>query len=122
MIDILNLTQHPATEEQISAGVVEPENKKAIQDLLTFTGIPTREEIVDRAKKLAEIAHEFGASKTMIGGVPYLMGPLEKELRFAGIIPVYAYSDRVSIEEIIDGKVVKKSIFKHLGFVESASI
>jgi len=32
---IINLTQHQATQEQFEAGVVEPANKKLIQELLT---------------------------------------------------------------------------------------
>lgn len=119
---ILNLTQHMATPEQHSAGVVEPTDKNKVQVLLTFTGIPQRAEILDRCHSLVSLAKLEGATHAMIGGAPYLMGPLEKELRFARIVPLYAFSERVSVEEVVDGKTVKKSVFRHVGFVESAVI
>ena len=49
----------------------------------------------------------------MIGGAPYLMAELEMALGWVGIIPLYAFSVRVSSEK--DG--VKTSVFRHLGFV-----
>lgn len=55
--------------------------------------------------------------KFMIGGAPFFMKELEEELSYIGI-PVYAFSRRESVEEVVDGKVVKRSVFKHLGFVE----
>ena len=52
---MLNLTQHEATAEQLAAGVIEPSivNKPLIQALLTFTGLPTRSEVEQRAEELA---------------------------------------------------------------------
>ena len=51
---ILNLTQHKATPEQITAGVIEPaeEDKQMIQKLLTFKDLPTPEEIYEKVKPL----------------------------------------------------------------------
>jgi hypothetical protein len=124
-IKILNITQHPATAEQIEQGVRCPHwdsvGSKKIKDLLTFSSLPTREEISKRAEGLAEIADFFRASvgldAAMIGGAPYLMSALEHALRQRGIIPVYAFSERESVESVIDGKTVKTSIFAHKGFV-----
>ena len=46
------------------------------------------------------------------------MSALEKALRDVGIKPFYSYSERVSVEEVQpDGSVVKRNVFKHLGFV-----
>jgi len=54
----------------------------------------------------------------MIGGAPYLMATLEKALREVGLNPIYAFSQRVSIDkENPDGSVTKTMVFKHLGFV-----
>ena len=56
----------------------------------------------------------------MIGGAPYFMSTLEKKLKEYGIKPLYSFSKRI-VEESEDkdtGEVVKKTIFKHLGFVE----
>jgi hypothetical protein len=115
---ILNLTQHVATPDQ---GVREPSDKKAVQALLTFSTLPTSAEIRERAEKLAAIAVAEGADAAMIGGAPYLMGPLEGALRSAGVKPMYSFSVRQSVEKTDDdGNVVKTVVFKHAGFVEAA--
>lgn len=58
--------------------------------------------------------------RAMIGGAPYLMAPLEAELKKLGIEPVYAFSERVSEETVqADGTVVKTNVFKHVGFVST---
>lgn len=119
MTKILNLTQHQATAAQVAAGVFEPNDKVTVQQLLTFDDLPSREEIRARAEALAEIAEAENASKAMVGGAPYLMGALECSLKKRGIQPLYAFSVRESIEETLPtGEVIKKNIFKHLGFVE----
>jgi len=116
---ILNLTQHKPTEEQIKAGVIEPsEIKSVIQTLLTFDAIPSKEEIEERAFRLAKIAYSEGIEKVMIGGAPYLMSSLEKYLKHLGMKPLYAFSKRVVEEINTENGVEKKVIFKHLGFVE----
>jgi hypothetical protein len=116
---ILNLTQHVASKEQIEAGVVEPQNKKAVQGFLTFVAIPTKEDIGTRAHLLAEVAKEHGHPYAMIGGAPYLMSALEGALRKVGVEPLYSFTERVSIEETqADGSVKKTSAFKHVCFIE----
>jgi hypothetical protein len=116
---ILNLTQHPATTEQVADGVIEPSNKRAVQSALTFDEIPNANEIKARAEFLAGIAKEAKVKKALIGGAPFFMSALERALIEAGITPVYAFSVRDSIEEP-DGKggVKKTNVFKHVGFVE----
>lgn len=129
---ILNLTQHNTTDEQAAQLVVAPRMcKTEIRELLTFLEIPSKEEIKLRAEKLAEIAVAEASmyagdtdnfvwiTRVMIGGAPYLMGPLEKALRECGFTPVYAFSKRES-EEIPqpDGSVKKIQVFRHTGFVE----
>ena len=119
MTKILNLTQHSTTAEQSAQGVFEPKNKATVQQLLTFETLPEKEEIRARAEALAKIAEDEGAPSAMVGGAPYLMGALEKALKKRGIQPLYAFSVRESVEETLPtGEVVKKNIFKHLGFVE----
>jgi len=118
---IINLTQHNPTPEQIAQGVVEPDsvNKKQIADLLTFNHLPTIYEIKDRARKIAEIASNFEFEFALIGGAPYLMSSLERELKARGIIPLYSFSVRRVVENLgADGRVTKTSIFEHAGFVE----
>lgn len=66
-MNIINLTQHIATQDQEDEGVFEPENKQVVQDLITFTSLPTKEDMIDRAKKLAEIALQSKANFAMVG-------------------------------------------------------
>ena len=116
---ILNLTQHTATPEQVADGVVEPKNKSAVQKLLTFDTIPTRDEIDARAEALADIAVASGCDYAMIGGAPYLMARLDLWLMDSGIAPLYSFSQRVSVERMDDsGNVVKTNVFKHVGWVK----
>jgi len=122
---ILNLTQHTATPEQKAQGVVEPGdiNKRQIQNLLTFSSIPTQREIMLRASVLAEIADGYGCDSAMIGGAPYLMSALEHELRALGIQPLYSFTLRESVEEPQpDGSVRKVAVFRHVGFVEPPEV
>ena len=120
-MQILNLTQHIATTEQLAQGVFEPVVKRQVTDRLDFTTLPTQQDITDRAEALARIAsgnNYHGVKHAMIGGAPYLMPELEKSLRRVGITPLYSFSERVS-EEVhqADGSVVKTNVFKHVGFV-----
>jgi hypothetical protein len=123
---ILNLTQHPATPDQVAAGVVEPsaEQKAEIKELLTFNSLPNRGEIERRASRLAQLARKILSERmdlqgqVMIGGAPFLMTSLEKALIEEGLRPLYAFSKREVVEEVQGGKVVKKSVFKHAGFVK----
>lgn len=116
--DVLNVTQYTATPDQVEAGVVEPENKAAVQAALTFDAIPSAEEMAQRAELLVAIAKDSGCAKAMIGGAPFFMSTLERALISAGIAPVYAFSQRESVETINkDGSVTKSQIFRHAGFV-----
>lgn len=121
---ILNLTQHMATQDQLDAGVVEPwleedNSKEFIQNYLTFQIIPTKEDMIERAKLLADIAIAHKVDKVMIGGAPFFMSILEMVLKANNITPLYAFSIRETIvESMVDGSVIKKNVFKHIGFVE----
>lgn len=119
MTTIINLTQHTATAEQVTAGVVEPANKAEIQNLLTFDEIPSKAEMRKRALALLNICREHGYSTVMLGGAPFFMGLLQDVLKLNGFKPVYAFSVRQSVDEVqADGSVVKRAVFKHAGFVE----
>jgi hypothetical protein len=118
---ILNLTQHKATYEQIEAGVVDLNNtnRAKLITLLTFNELPLIDEIIGKAIDIAAIAVEHGYKKAMIGGAPYLMSALEAALIDKGISPVYAFSKRESVEVMKDdGSVEKRTVFKHVGFVD----
>ena len=64
----------------------------------------------------AQCRSEF--ARVMIGGAPYLMGPLAAALRYHGLEPVFAFTERVSVDEVQpDGSVRKTAVFKHSGWV-----
>jgi hypothetical protein len=113
---IVNLTQHAPTPEQVEAGV-GPVIDAALP-LLNFQRIPRADELQGRAEALATLAE--GEEAAMIGGAPYLMGPLEVALKAVGVKPLYAFTMRQSVEEAQpDGTVKKTQVFKHTGFVEA---
>ena len=117
---ILNFTQHAATAEQLDAGVIDlmQHDLASLKELLNFVGLPTGEEVYERAYQIARLAENLFAETVMIGGAPYLMAELQKALQVRGITVLYAFSERVSVEKIVDGVVVKTNEFKHIGFVE----
>lgn len=116
---ILNLTQHRTSTAQYDMGVREPSEKGRIQALLTFVEIPTKQEMLERAEELADIAEDSGVGAVMLGGAPFFMGTLERELKSRDIRVFYAFSLRESQEHVNpDGTVSKTAIFRHVGFVE----
>lgn len=137
---ILNLTQHPATPDQIAAGVYDPapEERAEIVKLLTFEDIPTSHDLRTRASELAfvaaciieqryktmtpeerELDSKYGSGNcAMIGGAPYFMSALVEELSQLSIYALYAFSARESVEQVMpDGSVRKTAVFRHRGFV-----
>ena len=127
---IVNLTQHPATPDQIAAGVTDlPASlrERAVQ-LLTFPYRPDANLIESRAELLVELVHEFldthpltipnTGYPVMIGCALWLVTDLEAELLAHDFEPVYAFSRRLTIEmPQADGSVRKVTDFRHNGFV-----
>ena len=135
---ILNLTQHDATPEQIEAGVtcgdITDAQELELRKLLNFETLPTPTEVRQRAQQIAAYAAktttlvDYGGDSglcvneplrfAMIGGAPFLIAPLEEALRRVGIVPLYAFSTRESVEQVQpDGSVRKVAVFRHQGFV-----
>jgi hypothetical protein len=128
MVGLINLTQHELTPEQREFIDVECyTDRQKVKDLLTFTKLPSKADILYRALDLAAIVENIVDQDehvdlflVLIGGAPYLMKPLIEELKELGVIPVFSYTDRVSVETMQpDGSVVKTNVFKHIGFVEA---
>ena len=119
-MSILNFTQHAATAEQVAAGVIDlmQHDLASLKALLNFVGLPTRDDVYNRAYAIAALAENLFAETVMVGGAPFLMPVLQKALQMRGITVLYAFSERVSIEKIVNGVVVKTNEFKHVGFVE----
>lgn len=122
---IVNLTQHKATPEQQAAGVVDLEGEELeyLVRCLTFDDIPNRAKIRACAFNIAQNifwAKFEGARAAMIGGAPWLMGPLAAALKARGIKALFAFSVREAIEQTMpDGSVRKTAVFRHKGFVEA---
>lgn len=117
---IINLTQHASTPEQVAAGVEDlpSEQREELSKLLTFDDIPNRKDLWKRAEQIVDYAKGF--EYAMIGGAPYLVAKIEYVSVKAEICPMYAFTKRVSIENVQpDGSVIKTSIFRHEGFVEA---
>lgn len=138
----LNLTQHTASADQLEVGVLDMSKYlgNAVKALLTFEEVPSAKEIQRRANKLAYLAKdvqrrlakqdtapyycdedegmELPFRQVMIGGAPYLMGPLAATLRKYGLEPVFAFTERISVDEPqADGSVRKVAVFRHSGWV-----
>ena len=134
---ILNMTQHAASTEQKAAGTVDLMGAEAadLKRLLNFDNLPTGQQIKDRADAIADLARDYllkigertdipgegraGNIRCMIAGAPFLMPALTQAMRSRGIVPVCAFSRRESVDEDqADGSVIKRSVFRHLGFVD----
>lgn len=118
---LINLTQHNLTQEQLKDAVeVGTDVRDEVIKLITFNGLPTAGEIKNNASRLAAICRDIHASHAVIGGAPYFMGPLEQALRRAGIIPLYAFTERVAVEVTNPetGEVTKTSKFNFAGWIE----
>jgi|13_taG_2_1085334.scaffolds.fasta_scaffold34853_4 hypothetical protein len=119
---IINLTQHKASEDQRSEGVfdsseVSKEFEAEVKRLLTFDELPYEKTIWQRAMAIADYCKDLGVKTALIGGAPFFMGPLAEVLKSRGVDPLFSFSKRESVEKEVDGKTVKTSVFKHVGFV-----
>ena len=117
---IFNLTQHNPTPAQVAEGVQAPLPGAA--ELLTFTVLPSKGDILGRAAGLASLVAAQGSQgdKVMVGGAPYLMEALCSNLKELGFKPVFSFTERRSVEKTLpDGTVTKTAIFEHVGWVEA---
>ena len=122
---ILNLTQHVATPEQVAQGVVDlpAELRAELSRYLTVDDLPSEAEIAARCEAIAGLIYQTEADNApaavMIGGAPWMMGPLVRALHTEGVVQcLAAFSSRVSVEHTdAAGAVTKTAIFKHIGFV-----
>ena len=119
-MNILNLTQHAATDDQQVAGVVDLHGdlKAALVAAITFPAVYSHDELVSRAKRVVGICKDsqIDASHVMIGGMPSFMPILQSVLQAADYHVGFACTDRVSVD-VPDGNggVKKTSVFKHVG-------
>jgi hypothetical protein len=115
---IFNLTQHPASEDQKKAGVVElPGWHESAKSVLNFNMATPRKEKVARAKAITALVKAEGAKAVMIGGKASLMVALSEELAKAGILPLEAFT-KYDVEETEreDGSVKMEVFSRHEGW------
>ena len=137
---IINLTQHEMVKDQYFLNGEElieikfkPYNGLGesvhgfVKGCLNFNYKPDKVEIERRALVLSEYAKglldqvkgDNDKLYALVGGAPYLMSALEAALKERGIQPLYAFSQRESVEKVNpDGSVTKTAIFKHAGYIE----
>jgi len=91
----------------------------------TITQRMIKAEIQEAARKIAIFANksmfvdDYEIIGAMIGGAPFLMASLEEELKKENVTVLYSFSERRSVEKIMDdGSVQKTAVFKHCGFIE----
>ena len=124
---IWNATQHSATPEQKEQGVMDlpAELKQQLSAALTFNELPTSQMLRMRSIQMVGTILAAGAKpgdRVMLGGAPFFMEEASHTVREAGMIPVFAFSLRESVEKTLpDGTVQKTAVFRHLGFVEPAT-
>lgn len=105
---ILNCTNHVSTSIQRKLGVIEPEDKKIIQSLITFNSVEELETMEDRANELLAIIKKSGCNTVMIAGAPFFMGYLEEYLLSNGINVAFAFNKRDVVEMFMEDGMVKK--------------
>ena len=90
-LQILNLTQHRSSPNQIEAGVYDlPEDKRdVLKGLLTFRRVYDHPaiELARRASAIADIAESENIVAAMVGGYPALQFYLHRELEGRHIRP-----------------------------------
>lgn len=113
---IKNLTQHAPTVDQFDkVNGVTAVDATAVA-LLNFATLPSVEEINGRALGLADLA--VGFESALVGGAPYLMGPLVAALKAVDVQPLFSFTERKSVEKTNpDGSVTKTSVFAHVAWV-----
>lgn len=95
---ILNLTKKTATTLQSCNGVQDSPNFSEINELLTFSEIPARYDLYERAQAMTDLAKNY--TYVMIDGEPFFMTILEQLLRSEGKIPLYAFREEGFVSSI----------------------
>ena len=122
---VVNLTMNEATSSQRDAGVMSRtlEDAHFIIRHLQFNKMPSAQELKVRAKVLANRANSMIGNRAeraaMIDGPPFLMGPLERELKEINITPLYSFGRYETINVTSEeGNTQEINTFHYLGFIE----
>ena len=125
---IINLTQHPFTQDQLNefalAGITADniiDTNDTLKAIITFTGEIDVAIIQEKANQLSEYIAQYVGDKpclAMVGGAPFFQMAVNVACLNNNVLPLTAYSERVSVETVqADGSIAKQNIFKHKGFI-----
>ena len=125
---IINLTQHPFSQDQLNefvlAGITADniiDTNDTLKAIITFTGEIDVSVIQERAQQLSQYIAQYVGDKpclAMVGGAPFFQMAVNVACLNNNVLPLAAYSERVSVETVqADGSVAKQNIFKHNGFI-----
>lgn len=119
-VRVINLTQHPFTQDQLtefkSAGVKDEniiDTNDEVKALITFSGDIDAEVIRDRANKVRDYVKKFRdydnkvIGYALTGGAPFFQTAVNTACSLNGFIETVQ----------ADGSVVKQNVFKHKGFI-----
>jgi len=91
---VLNLTEYPATNEQLAVGMFDlhPKHQEKLKQLLTFSERPPAIEVAVNveltADLAADVAEAAGCRRVMIDGPAFMLPALERALFQRGLVPV----------------------------------
>jgi len=125
---IINLTQHPFNQDQLNefslAGITAEniiDTNDTLKAIITFTGEIDVAVIQERAQQLSQYISQCVGDKpclAMVGGAPFFQMAVNVACLNNNVLPLAAYSERVSVETVqADESVAKQNIFKHKGFI-----
>lgn len=125
---IINLTQHPFSQDQLNefalAGITADniiDTNDTLKAIITFTGEIDVAIIQEKANQLSEYIAQYVGDKSclaMVGGAPFFQMAVNVACLNHNVLPLAAYSERVSVESVqADGSIAKQNIFKHKGFI-----
>ena len=116
-----DVSEHNESNEDFMIEDLPPAQRDELLELSAFNGEtpPEAADIRQRAVKIATLAMYQGARFAWIGGAPYLMGPLEAELKKRGITPVYSWSrrDYMIVKDETDGAERLELYRRHEGWI-----
>lgn len=124
---IINLTQHPFSQDQLNefvlAGITADniiDTNDTLKAIITFTGEIDVAVIQERAQQLSQYIEQYTDKPclAMVGGAPFFQMAVNVACLNNNVLPLAAYSERVSVESVqADGSIAKQNIFKHKGFI-----
>lgn len=115
-----NISNHELTEDQIKE--VEDNQLDIVElpaDLKRKWGTMNPQNMLDTVNEVIawiKTNHSEDMEAALVAGYLPAVTLIVDRLYGMAVTPVFSHTDRQSVEEYVDGKVIKKSVFKHEGF------